>query len=81
MCMYVAVVCILNNFKFILYLFFTIDVAPSNFRYTAVTFDSIAFQWNSLTGDVDWYVVRCSTGNLSFIVSIIVANIMLNKNT
>ena len=57
-------------------LFFTIDVAPSNFRYTAVTFDSIAFQWNSLTGDVDWYVVRCSTGNLSFIVSVNTATYM-----
>ena len=54
------------------YFVFTIVVAPSSLRYSGVTANSVTFQWNSLTVDgveVNWYVIICTTGNFSFMVS------------
>ena len=47
--------------------------APSNLRDIGVTSNSITFQWNSLTVDVQvsWYVITCLEGNISLTVSII----------
>ena len=82
---YVTFICILKCNNCVIHYFAIVQVvAPSNFRYTSVMFDSITFQWNSLNGDqiqVDWYVVRCSRGNFSFIVSIIVATLLCITTT
>ena len=54
--------------------------APGNLRYTSVTANSIIFQWDSLTEDVQvsWYVITCSEESNVFMVSYSSQMIIIN---
>ena len=57
--------------------FGNIVAAPTNFRYTSVTSNSITFQWNPLSEDVQvsWYVITCFEGSIILTVRITSVNI------
>ena len=66
----------------LLQLLTTALTAPGNLRYTSVTANSIIFQWDSLTEDVQvsWYVITCSKENNIFTVSYSSHMIIINTS-